>query len=512
MNEKNHAKSIELLTQAKHVAQGNQWYRQMFLAYNNIGANYYMLLDYGEALDNYLEAYKIALQHLDAKHEMIVLNNIAILYSKEKKFNKSEEYFLKAYELATASKDSLKIGMYAVNLATVANEKKETPKSEKYIAQALELSHKYPSIENLVKVAQANHLMLKGEYEAAKSIGLALISKLQAPELSQQRISNYMILSSIYEHEKKYDQAIEMVQRAKTDEYASLENVMDSFEQLSRLYRLKNDFNSAFAYKDSVVWTKDSLNQIKNGKLFENSQIKFELQKSQNELSISQENLKRERRTFYITLTVSIVFIFLLLWALRNYAIKLKQRKIIAERNQKIMELELEKEKSFAQQLEEKYKESEAISYLEKERLKMELESKNRQLASKALSVSMRNELIEEVVNAISAESMFSRNKELKRKIVELKTHLKKDSGKEEFFTHFEEINNGFLSALRAKHPELNANDIRFLSYIYMNLTTKEIASILNITFEACKKRKSRIIRKMNLPENVDIYSYLSNI
>lgn len=43
MNEKNHAKSIELLTQAKHIAQGNQWYRQMFLAYNNIGANYYML-------------------------------------------------------------------------------------------------------------------------------------------------------------------------------------------------------------------------------------------------------------------------------------------------------------------------------------------------------------------------------------------------------------------------------------------------------------------------------------
>lgn len=43
MNEKNHAKSIELLTQAKHVAQGHQWYRQMFLAYNNIGANYYML-------------------------------------------------------------------------------------------------------------------------------------------------------------------------------------------------------------------------------------------------------------------------------------------------------------------------------------------------------------------------------------------------------------------------------------------------------------------------------------
>src|SRR5690606_28417379 len=133
MNHKNHARSLELLTEVKTMAENNQWHKQLFLAINNIGANYYLMLDYVEALDNYLEAYKIALKELDAKHEMIVLNNIAILYSKDEKHDKAEEYFLKAFEIAKENKDSIKIGLYATNLATVANEKAEIEKAENYI-------------------------------------------------------------------------------------------------------------------------------------------------------------------------------------------------------------------------------------------------------------------------------------------------------------------------------------------------------------------------------------------
>ena len=75
------------------------------------------MLDYGEALDNYLEAYTIAIKDLEPFHEMIVLNNIAILYSKDKKYDKAEEYFSKALELAKNNKDLIKQGLYSINLA-----------------------------------------------------------------------------------------------------------------------------------------------------------------------------------------------------------------------------------------------------------------------------------------------------------------------------------------------------------------------------------------------------------
>ncbi|MCL9806988.1 hypothetical protein NAT51_15740 [Flavobacterium amniphilum] len=45
MQKNKHKKSLEILTKCKIIADSNLWYKQQFLAINNIGANYYMLLD-----------------------------------------------------------------------------------------------------------------------------------------------------------------------------------------------------------------------------------------------------------------------------------------------------------------------------------------------------------------------------------------------------------------------------------------------------------------------------------
>lgn len=512
MNKKNHAKSLELLTEAKTMAENNAWHKQLFLAVNNIGANYYLMLDYGEALDNYLESYKIALKELEPKYEMIVLNNIAILYSKDNKHDKAEEYFLKAYEIAKENKDSVKIGLYATNLATVANEKREIEKAENYIKIAIPLLKNTPPILAQAKITNAQNYVLKKDFEAAKSIALQLLPNLNSPELSEHRISVLMILSKVYENENNLPLAIDYVKRAGKDANVSLENKIDVFERLTELYRKLNENSTAFLYKDSVLLAKDSLNQVKNGKLFENSRIKFELQNYQKELSDSQQKLKSERKLFYLILGGILFLILITLWAIWNYFTRLKQREIIAGNNQKIAELELEKQKNDKILLEQQLKEKEALTLLEQEKFKNEIEAKNRQLAAKALSLSTRNELIEDVIDSLSANSEVSGNPNLKKPILELKNQLKRDADWDDFFSHFEEVNQGFLKSLKEKHPDLTSNDVRYISYVYMNLSTKEISLLLNITVEACRKRKERIIKKMNLSEETDLYTYLSVI
>lgn len=510
MNQKNHARSLELLTEVKSMAETNNWNKQLFLAINNIGANYYLMLDYGEALDNYLEAYKIALKDLDAKHEMIVLNNIAILYSKDSKNDKAEEYFLKAYEIAKENNDSVKIGLYATNLATVANANEEIQKAESYIKIALPLLKNMPPVLAQAKITNAQNLVLKKKFAEAKEIALELLPNLKTSELSEHRISVFMILSRVYESENNLPLAIDYVKRAGKDANVSLENKIDVYNRLTELYRKLNDNSVAFAYKDSVLFAKDSLNQIKNGKLFENSRIKFELQNYQKELSESQNKLKSERKLFYMILGGILFLILITLWAIWNYFSRLRQTKIIAESNQKIAELELEKQKNDKILLEQQLNEKEALTLLEQEKFKNEIEAKNRQLAAKALSLSTRNELIEDVIDSLSANKEISQNPNLKKPISELKNQLKRDSDWEDFFSHFEEVNHGFLKTLKEKHPDLTSNDVRYISYVYMNLSTKEISLLLNITVEACRKRKERIIKKMNLAEDADLYSYLS--
>lgn len=85
---------------------------------------------------------------------------------------------------------------------------------------------------------------------------------------------------------------------------------------------------------------------------------------------------------------------------------------------------------------------------------------------------------------------------EYRRRLMQFKAELKNSEDLENTMTYFENVNSGFLRRLREKHPELNSNDIRFLCYVYMQLNTKEIASLLNIAETSCKKRKQRIACK----------------
>lgn len=512
MNNKNHSKSLEILIQAKTMALDNNWHKQCFLAYNNIGANYYMMLDYGEALDNYLEAYKLAIKNLDDNFEMIVLNNIAILYSKEKQLAKAEEFFRRAYEIAYKKKDSLKIGIYAVNLAILANQKNEIKKSDEYVSITFDHLSDSSLIINQVYLAKAQNHILKNEFQQAKSIVDRILPAMNTPEMSENRLMAYMLLSSVFEDQNNIENAIYYAKQVRFDPASSIENQIEAFDRLAYLNQKSDENELAFQYKDSVIMAKDSLNQIKNGKLFENSRIKFELQNYQKELFKSQQKLQAERKMFYLILLVAIVTIFMVIWAMRINNIKQKQKKIIAENNQKIIKLELENEKNDKMLLEQKLKEKEALNLLEQEKLKSEIESKNRQLATKALLLSSHNELIEEIIQVLLSENEISTNAEMKNTITKLKHQLKKDSDWTDFLTHFEEVNQNFLKTIKDKHSTLNQNDIRFLSYVYMNLSTKEISTLLNITLEACRKRKERIIKKMELADNTDLYDYLLSI
>ncbi|MBF4518640.1 hypothetical protein IRZ71_19980 [Flavobacterium sp. ANB] len=148
----------------------------------------------------------------------------------------------------------------------------------------------------------------------------------------------------------------------------------------------------------------------------------------------------------------------------------------------------------------------------EQELLQKEIELKNKKLSARALYHSGRNQLINNLLLTIENIPELSKVPALNTQIKHLKNYLRSDNEWETFVFHFEEINPGFLGRLRKLHPELTSNDMRYIAYIYMNLTTKEISNLLNITIYASKKRKERIISKIKLPNDITLYSYLSNI
>lgn len=174
--------------------------------------------------------------------------------------------------------------------------------------------------------------------------------------------------------------------------------------------------------------------------------------------------------------------------------------------------LELKNKENDNLLLEQQIKEKETETLLEKEKLKNELESRNRKLAANAIHIAQRNDKIEEYILKLKKNPEIIKSNPLSQQLDQLKLILTKEDNNDDFLTHFERINSKFIDSLKLKHPDLTLNDIRYISYIYMNLSTKEISSIFNITIEACRKRKERVSKKLNLANSNDLYNYLSNI
>lgn len=503
--------AITLLTEAQHLSADNHWPRQLFLATNNIGLTYYFMLDYGEALRYYLDAYKIAMAEKDATLEMTVLNNIAILYSKEKNYDKAREYFLKAYDIAKEKNDKIRIGNYASNLGIVHTEMKQLAKAREYLREAA--SYLQNDTRRLLgaRYAYAQNQFQQGNIDEADRLSTELLTIARDSGYRDEQISLLTLITSI---KLKLNNTVQAIQYANEALALSpnLEERIDLHHTLSAIHFKDHAYAMAMASKDSVLYYRDSINTVKNGQQFETGKLKFELLNSQHTLSLNNAQLTNQRRLLYIALAFIAVIIAFFIWLMRIKAVENKQKTVLAERSHQIMALEIENEKSQKLLLEEQMKEKETAALLEQERLKNEIEIRNRKLSAKALYLSGRNELIDEIITAMSKIPDLSKDGVVFKHISQLKSYLRTDSEWDDFSTHFQEVNQGFLNALRQNHPNLTSNDVRFLSYIYMNLNTKEIASLLNITPEGCRKRKERITKKMQLVENTSLFEYLSGL
>lgn len=506
MLKKKHVKSLELLSEARSMAEKNKWYKQLFLAQNNIGNNYYMLLDYGEALKQYLLSYQIAIEHLDAKHEMIVLNNIAILYSKEEKFDKAKEHFQKAFVIAERDKDSLKMGLHSMNLGSLSNAKKEPQKAIVYLKKALRYTN-HASVKLPTLIAICNSDVLLGNYQKARQQAIALLPELKGEENSDNRINVLTVIAKCYLKENNLAAALQWANNAMA-ENPDLEKRTELCNQLSEIYFKLKSYEMALNYKDSVNVYENKRNEIKNGKLYESSEVKFQIQNFKRQIQQNESVIKSERYFFYTVLLAVILGIIILILTFRSLLIKNKQKALLMLRENEVTTFKLEKERAEKALLVEK----ERTALLEKERLQNEIEIRNQKILSGALLQSEKNQLLQDILKSLSELPQVSESNSIFSHIKALKAHIKEDDDWESYIKHFDDVNQGFIKKLVEKHPQLTTSDIRYISYVYMNLDNKEIANILHITPQACRKRKERVEKRLVLPSDISLRSYLLSI
>ena len=86
-----------------------------------------------------------------------------------------------------------------------------------------------------------------------------------------------------------------------------------------------------------------------------------------------------------------------------------------------------------------------------------------------------------------------------------------RDDEWEHFMQYFDEVHGDFSRRLRQEFPQLSPQDLKLCAYLRMNLSTKEIAQLLNITIRGVEIARYRLRKKLMLQRTVNLAEYILN-
>lgn len=136
---------------------------------------------------------------------------------------------------------------------------------------------------------------------------------------------------------------------------------------------------------------------------------------------------------------------------------------------------------------------------LEKEKVDAELEFKKKELTTHALHLAKKNETLESLKQKAEELKEGENGQGYKQLIQTINFDLQDDNNWENFAKYFEEVHTDFNSTVKNKFPEVTSNELRLMSLLKMNLSSKEIANILNISQEGIKKARYRLRKKLGI-------------
>jgi DNA-binding CsgD family transcriptional regulator len=165
----------------------------------------------------------------------------------------------------------------------------------------------------------------------------------------------------------------------------------------------------------------------------------------------------------------------------------------------------------YLHQLELEKNEKEIIR-LRNEKLEAEIHHKNTELASTAMHLVQKGELlgkVKEQMIKMKKTSDIEQDADVKKIIRTINDDDKKDEQWEHFAMHFDKVHSDFLVLLKAKYPSLTANELKLCAYLRMNLATKEIAQLMNISVRGVEISRYRLRKKLSVPTEMNLFDFL---
>lgn len=213
-------------------------------------------------------------------------------------------------------------------------------------------------------------------------------------------------------------------------------------------------------------------------------------------------NFKILKPWYFTNLAVFCYFIILLIIArivhkkYKSYYIE-KEEKLIEENNLLLEIKELENQQQ--------------LMHLRNEQLTQDVDIKSRELAASTMDLNSKNELLE-IIKEDLKKTNTDENRSIKSVITTINKNITGTDSWSVFKDAFESKDKDFFKKIKELHPSLTSNDLRLCAYLRLNLTSKEIAPMLNISVRSVEIKRYRLRKKMELAHEQGLSEYILSV
>jgi len=151
-----------------------------------------------------------------------------------------------------------------------------------------------------------------------------------------------------------------------------------------------------------------------------------------------------------------------------------------------------------------------------KQKYRDEIAGKDRELVTSLIQIAQKNEMVlylRKNLSVIRNTLPAPTQKKVADMLLKIDEHQRKQVFNwEDFKFHFEKVHQGFFTRLKSKYPTLTPKDQRLCAYINLGLSTKDIASLVNITPESAEIGRIRLRKKLGLNRLTNLFTFLQEI
>jgi two-component system NarL family sensor kinase len=258
--------------------------------YNSIGIIYYEQGNYTQALDNYLKAVAVAEKYNDEVIQAKLSTNICVIYWDQKNYTLALQYAQKALSLHTKANNYASMATTYNNIAGIALDQDDFKTAKGNFDKAILYAAKvnYPTAMATAYSNLGEMAFRQGDYHKAIEYSMDALAKRRQIGKKPSIVKSLIKLGEAYAKIKEYDKAETVYLEALdiSNKSGLLKERTRIYNELSDLYKNKNDLNKAYSYLQKFQQANDTLFNDANSKTINELQTKYETEKKQKQIEI----------------------------------------------------------------------------------------------------------------------------------------------------------------------------------------------------------------------------------